>query len=53
MSAPIAPLAPDVEYVLGLLRQQPALRGIPVDRLGPVAFGLALDSRIIVRLSTL
>jgi hypothetical protein len=45
-------LAPDVAYVLDTIRRYLITKGIPLDHLGPVAFGLATDARIQVRQRT-
>jgi hypothetical protein len=44
-------LAPDVAFVLAAIRRYPIVRGFSEDRLGPLAFGLALDARIEARLA--
>jgi hypothetical protein len=44
-------LAPDVAFVLAVIRRYPIVRGFSEDRLGPLAFGLALDARIEARLA--
>jgi hypothetical protein len=44
-------LAPDVAFVLAALRRYPIVRRFSDDRLGPLAFGFALDARIEARLA--
>lgn len=46
------PLAADVAFVLTHLRPMLIAKGLPLDDLGPLAFGLAMDARIQVRLAT-
>jgi hypothetical protein len=47
-----APLASDVAFVLAHLQPMLIARGLPLDRLGTLAFGIAMDARIRVRLET-
>ena len=45
-------LAPDGAYVLDTIRRYLITKGIPLDHLGPLAFGVAMDARIQVQQRT-